>query len=151
LILKSDTRPRVYIIDFESAVEFDINTKLEDCLIGGLPFPDDVYERPRAPEFSESGRPHCPFKSDIWQFGSGFNCFRVSVLVFDPVLVARLMPMMRLLKTTIPGIDEILQSLTETEPSSRPTAREASEKLRRVLRTLPPSALEISPAHVTSH
>jgi hypothetical protein len=86
LILKSDTRPRVYIIDFETAMEFDVNAKPEDCLISGLPFSDDVYERPWAPEFSESG-PYCPFKSDIWQFGSGFNCFRVSVLVFPPILV----------------------------------------------------------------
>jgi len=126
LLLQSATRPRVYIIDFETAVEFDINTKLEDCLISGMPFPDDVYERERAPECNGSG-PHCPFQSDIWQFGSGFSCFR----------------------TTIPEIDEVLQSLTDIEPTSRPTAKEAFEKLRQILRTLPPSALELSPAHLT--
>jgi hypothetical protein len=75
---KRNSRPRVYIIDFETAVDFDADAKLEDCQITGSPFPKDVYVRPLAPEL-DGDSPYCPFMLDIWQFGDGFRCFKVSI------------------------------------------------------------------------
>lgn len=64
------TRPRVYLIDFETAVHFPDDVDPSQRLVSGLPFPDSVYRRERAPEFlvSES-RMYCPFRLDMWQFG----------------------------------------------------------------------------------
>jgi hypothetical protein len=43
--LIADIRPHVYIIDFETATEFDADAKLEDCLISDLPYPRKLYQR----------------------------------------------------------------------------------------------------------
>ena len=64
------TRPRVYLIDFETAVHFSDDVDPSQRLVSGLPFPDNMYGRARAPEFmvSESHK-YCPFRLDMWQFG----------------------------------------------------------------------------------
>jgi hypothetical protein len=64
------------MIDFETAVEFDADALLQDCLTADWPFPKDIYERPLAPEL-EDGAPYCLFKLDVWQFAYGLHCFRV--------------------------------------------------------------------------
>jgi serine/threonine protein kinase len=71
----SPSRPRVYLTDFEAAVEFQSQCSLEERLCTGLPvadsFPIGNYCRPHAPEFV-SGKPYNPFKLDVWQVGVSF-------------------------------------------------------------------------------
>jgi serine/threonine protein kinase len=78
------SRPRVYLIDFEVAVEFPAELPSAECVCTGLPlggsFPDpDMYSRLRAPEMT-TGKPYNPFKTDVWQLGISFGDFRVCVL-----------------------------------------------------------------------
>jgi hypothetical protein len=75
--VRGSARPRVFMIDFETAINFDANVDRRLCLTKGWPFPKDVYKRPLAPEL-ESGESYCPFKLDIWQFAHGFRNFRAS-------------------------------------------------------------------------
>jgi hypothetical protein len=78
--LRVRTRPRVFIIDFEAAVDFPMDSKPTDRLVSGLPFPTKDYCRPIAPEL-HMGLPYCPFKLDIWQFGMGFENLRVIITI----------------------------------------------------------------------
>ncbi len=48
------TRPRVYLIDFETAVDFPEDSRPEERVVTGYPFPLDSYGRPVAPEFQVS-------------------------------------------------------------------------------------------------
>jgi hypothetical protein len=77
------TRPRVYLIDFETAVSFRPETNPAERLVTGLPFPPELpYERPRPPELM-SVQPYCPFLLDVWQLGTGFQGFKVSILDYS--------------------------------------------------------------------
>ncbi|KDR77468.1 hypothetical protein GALMADRAFT_95203 [Galerina marginata CBS 339.88] len=69
---RSITRPRVYIIDFETAVEFPETSSDSDRLCLECPFERETYGRPMPPEL-ESGDPYSPFLLDIWQFGSDLH------------------------------------------------------------------------------
>jgi len=82
LLSRGSARPRVYIIDFETAIDFDAHEGLENCLAIGFPFPNEIYERPLAPEL-DGDEPYCPFMLDIWQFAQGLEHFRVSVYLFS--------------------------------------------------------------------
>ena len=77
----SFTRPRVYLIDFEVAVQFPIECPETERLSIGLPlggsFTDpEQYARPHAPECA-SGIHYSPFKLDVWQLGISFSDFKV--------------------------------------------------------------------------
>ena len=73
----SISRPRVYLIDFETAVQFPAECPSIERGSVGLPLADaEKYARPHAPEFA-SGKPYCPFKLDVWQLGSSFSGFKV--------------------------------------------------------------------------
>lgn len=63
-------RPRVYLIDFETAVEFPEHSIPSERLSFELPLPDEVYKRARAPELFKDPLTYNPFRLDIWQFGS---------------------------------------------------------------------------------
>ena len=79
----SVSRPRVFLIDFEVAVEFASDRPYENCVcigppVGGTIEPGD-WARPLPSEVS-SGKPYSPFKLDVWQFGfsfTGLYTFRV--------------------------------------------------------------------------
>ena len=78
----SITRPRVYLIDFESAVQFPAGCPSNDRVSVGLPLPDEEkYSRPHAPEFG-SGKAYCPFKLDVWQLGNSFSGFKVCQYIY---------------------------------------------------------------------
>ena len=62
-------RPRVYMIDFETAVEFAPDTPPENRLCNDLPVPADQYRRNRPEELTRDTLLYCPFRLDIWQFG----------------------------------------------------------------------------------
>ena len=73
------TRPRVYIIDFETAVDFPLDSDPADRLVSGFPCQEaGTYARPLAPELGAKGL-YCPFKLDIWQFGTGLEHMKVNV------------------------------------------------------------------------
>ncbi|KAF8799944.1 hypothetical protein BYT27DRAFT_6845910 [Phlegmacium glaucopus] len=121
------SRPRVYLIDFEVAVEFPPDCPPAECVCTGYPLggsfsEPEMYSRPPAPEMTTS-EPYSPFKTDVWQLGISFADFHAN----------------------IPGIDEVLKEMTHADPGARPCAGEALEKLARVVNALPPAALLIHP------
>lgn len=69
----SPSRPRVYLIDFEVAIEFSPECTSDDQVCTGMPigtsFAAESYARPHAPELG-SGGPYNPYKLDIWQLGT---------------------------------------------------------------------------------
>ena len=73
----SISRPRVYLIDFDTAVQFPAGCpSIERVSVGHPVTVLETYARPHAPEFA-SGNPYCPFKLDIWQLGDSFSNFEV--------------------------------------------------------------------------
>ncbi|GJE86788.1 kinase-like domain-containing protein [Phanerochaete sordida] len=120
------SRPRVYIIDLETAVEFPEACPLHErrCARLKLPLgvPPEEYARPVPPEILD-GQPFDPFKVDVWQFGTGFSSF----------------------KSTIAPIDQVLVSLTDPDASSRPSASEALSRLAECVNAMPPKDLRIKP------
>ncbi|KAK7686436.1 hypothetical protein QCA50_010660 [Cerrena zonata] len=121
------SRPRVYIIDFEVSVAFPEELPLESCLCVGLPAGGTISEwaRPVPPEVT-SGKPHSPFKVDVWQFGSSFTGLWTY-------------------RTTIPAIDDILISLVNDDVAHRPDANEALSLFRGVVNKMAPNDLLIPP------
>ncbi|KAF8150588.1 kinase-like domain-containing protein [Crassisporium funariophilum] len=123
----SPSRPRVYLIDFEVAVQFSPECPLDQCVTTGCPlggsFTDpETYGRPHAPEFA-SGKAYSPFSLDVWQLGKSLKNF----------------------KSTIPPIDEILGRMTDADPSCRINATEALDRLGKVVHSMAPEALLIEP------
>ncbi|KAG5640796.1 hypothetical protein DXG03_007185, partial [Asterophora parasitica] len=118
----SPSRPRVYLIDFETAVDFPPEYPADKCVLSGYPFPLETYKRAHAPEFA-SEKPYCPFKVDVWQLGT-------SLLDFQ---------------STIPAIDDALKDMRNTDPMIRPTAQEALNRLSDVVNSLAPKLLHIEP------
>lgn len=83
----SISRPRVYIIDLECAVEFSAESPPEERRCIGYPLDgsfegceQEDYNRSVPPEVA-SGKPYDPFKLDVWQLGSSLSGFQVSVAV----------------------------------------------------------------------
>jgi len=62
-------RPRVYMIDFETAIEFAPDTLPENKLCNELPALAHLYVRKRPDELTHNPLLYCPFRLDIWQFG----------------------------------------------------------------------------------
>ena len=76
----SISRLRVYLIDFETAVQFPAGCSSIERVSVGYPVTGN-YARPCAPELS-SGEAYCPFKLDVWQLGSCFSDFKVCHCIF---------------------------------------------------------------------
>lgn len=73
------TRPRVFLIDFESAVEFPEDCPPENRRASQHFFPD--FGRPLAPELAqnqENGASYDPFPLDIWQLGRRLVDYQVN-------------------------------------------------------------------------
>ena len=75
------SRPRVYLIDFEVAVDFPEDCPIDQRVCLGIPNDGSLtnpekYARQRPPEV-ESGMPYDPFKLDVWQLGASFADFTV--------------------------------------------------------------------------
>ena len=75
------SRPRVYLIDFEVAVEFPPECPAVERFSTGYPLggsfhKPEMYSRPLAPEMT-AGEPYNPFKLDVWQLGCSFSDFKV--------------------------------------------------------------------------
>ncbi len=72
-------RPRVYLIDFETAICFPEETPYERCLAVSLPAADLglEYTRTLPPEL-DGFTPYSPFALDVFQLVSDFRHFKVS-------------------------------------------------------------------------
>ena len=75
----SISRPRVYLIDFETAIQFPAGCPLTECVSVGFPVAEK-YARPHAPELG-SGKAYSPFKLDVWQLGYSLSEFKVCCIV----------------------------------------------------------------------
>ncbi|KAL1686152.1 hypothetical protein GGG16DRAFT_64832 [Schizophyllum commune] len=121
------SRPRVYLIDFETAIEFPADCPPSERLCVGLPCINsisdaDKYMPPRIPEM-DTGEPYDPFKLDVWQLAT-------SLLDFD---------------STLPAVEEVFAYMGSDDPADRLPAQEALTRLREALEDMPPKALLIPP------
>ncbi|KAL1705496.1 hypothetical protein EV121DRAFT_203544 [Schizophyllum commune] len=120
-------RPRVYLIDFETAIEFPADCPSSERLCVGLPCINsisdaDKYMPPRIPEM-DTGEPYDPFKLDVWQLAT-------SLLDFD---------------TTLPAVEEVFAYMGSDDPADRLTAQAALMRLREAIEDMPPKSLLIPP------
>ncbi|KAI0757695.1 kinase-like domain-containing protein [Daedaleopsis nitida] len=115
-------RPRVYLHDFEAAVQFPEGTPDENQVLTGIPMAGiwDDYARPSPPEVL-SGLPYDPYKVDVWQLGSSLSDIEM----------------------TIVAIDELFIAMAEPDPSKRLSARELLYRLNAVVQAMPPVTLAI--------
>jgi len=119
----SISRPRVYLIDFETAVQFPEGCPSIERVSVGYPVTVvEKYARLHAPELV-SGKPYSPFKLDVWQLGNSFSDF----------------------KSTIPAIDEVLVSMTDIDLVHRLDAKEAKDRLGTIVCSMTPESLLIKP------
>ncbi|KAF9538438.1 hypothetical protein CPC08DRAFT_717565 [Agrocybe pediades] len=124
----SPSRPRVYLIDFETAISFPSHYKESECLVTGLPLTgslnDDAnaYARPPAPECI-SGSPYSPFKLDVWQLGQSLS----------------------FMKTKIHSIDQVIEEMTIADSAIRLGSGETLDKLRHAVYAIPPQSLLYAP------
>jgi serine/threonine protein kinase len=126
---------RYYINDFEFAVTFDPHSEPSSRTLTGLPttgIRTGEYGREPAPEML-SGTPYCPFRADIWQLGTMFNSrfgVRVRSQLFPPLL--QLSSSQHLRHLSEPLVD-LFDTMCSEDPSSRPSASEALECVRRLV------------------
>ncbi|PIL24531.1 hypothetical protein GSI_14287 [Ganoderma sinense ZZ0214-1] len=121
----TSSRPRVYMINFELAVRFPLDSPAEERVCVGLPSTGSLpggAKRPAAPE-TLSDEPYDPFKLDVWQLGKTFSDF----------------------KSTIPEIDKVLASMADPDPATRPTAYDAMKALLDAVGAITPVSLMIEP------
>ncbi|KAJ6611684.1 hypothetical protein B0H10DRAFT_349223 [Mycena sp. CBHHK59/15] len=118
------SRPRVYLIDFEVAVQYPSDRPATSIgyPVGGSFLQPEMYSRDRPPEL-ESDRPYCPYKLDVWQLGHSFSNF----------------------KTTIDSIDTILLALTEPDAERRMDAETALSMLSKEVFALTPELYLLEP------
>ncbi|KAL6306172.1 kinase-like domain-containing protein [Sparassis latifolia] len=124
--------PRVYLIDFEVAVEYPEECPLAErlttgCPLGGSFLEPAMYSRPLAPEMT-TNEPYCPFKLDVWQLGYSFTSVEF--------------------KTTITDIDTILHDMVHAQHTVRKSAGETLAILENVIHNIPPTSLLICPSIV---
>ncbi|KAJ3801743.1 hypothetical protein GGU11DRAFT_161536 [Lentinula aff. detonsa] len=114
------TRPRLYLIDFETALCFPEDSLYDDCTCTGLPFGDiDDYALPTPPGVAE-GKPYNAFYLDFWQL-----CYHLAFL-----------------QTGIPELDELLLGLVNMG-----TAAAALDALSERLVLIPPIQLHVQPMY----
>ncbi|KAL1729700.1 hypothetical protein EV714DRAFT_273390 [Schizophyllum commune] len=123
----SISKPRVYLIDFEVAVQFPDDCPASERVCTGIPCTGSLanvseYARPVIPEML-TGEPYDPFKLDVWQLASSFGEFDST---FEPV-------------------ETLLDSMARDDPAGRLTADEAMARLRAFVESVPPKALLIPP------
>ncbi|KAJ3746272.1 hypothetical protein DFH05DRAFT_1556129 [Lentinula detonsa] len=114
------TRPRLYLIDFETALCFPEDSLYDDCTCTGLPFGDiNDYALPTPPGVAE-GKSYNAFYLDFWQL-----CYHLAFL-----------------QTGIPELDELLLGLVNMG-----TAAAALDALSERLGQIPPIQLHTQPMY----
>ncbi|THV00294.1 hypothetical protein K435DRAFT_657502, partial [Dendrothele bispora CBS 962.96] len=121
----SHSRPRVYLTDFETAIQF---SEAEEAVCHWLPVGEsieyDSYGRP-CPEDVLSGSGYDPFSLDVWQFFTGLE-----QLGF---------------KCSNPEISEVLATFHPSDPTRRVSAEEAYNALASLIDNVPPVSLLVDP------
>ena len=139
----SVSRPRVYLIDFETAVQFPAGCSSIERVSVGYPVQvTESYARPCAPELC-SGETYCPFKLDIWQLGFSFSDFKVCHCIFLIRYFLAYWPFTS--QSTIPSIDEVVVSMVNIDPVHRLDAKEAKDRLGTTVNSMSPESLLIKP------
>ncbi|KAF8808320.1 hypothetical protein BYT27DRAFT_7232676 [Phlegmacium glaucopus] len=128
----SPSRPRVYLIDFEVAIQSSPECPVDECIMTGYPLGGfftelETYARPHAPEFA-SGK--------AWQMGKSFEGFKNSYVFLS---------LFHSLQSTISGIDQILVDMIHPDAGHRMNAMEALENLRKIVNSVTPELLLIEP------
>ena len=82
----SISTPRVYLVDFEVAVQFPDDCPASERVCTGIPCTGSLanvseYARPAIPEML-TGEPYDPFKLDVWQLASSFGEFDVRCISY---------------------------------------------------------------------
>ena len=139
----SISRPRVYLIDFETAVQFPAGCPSIECVSVGYPVTEN-YSRPCAPELA-SGKAYNPFKLDVWQLGNSFSALKVWQYIFYSVYLFAYWPSAS--QSTIPKVDEVLAAMTDIDPVHRLSldAKEVKDRLGIIVKSMPPASLLIKP------
>ena len=137
----SISRPRVYLIDFETAVQFPADCHLNERVSVGLPFAEK-YTRPLAPELT-FGKAYNPFKLDVWQLGYSFSDFKVWFSIIFFTLIFSLFTCPFASQSTIPSIDEVVVSMSDIDPLLRLDAKEAKDRLGTIFYSMAPESLLI--------
>ncbi|KAG6812362.1 hypothetical protein H0H92_003262 [Tricholoma furcatifolium] len=140
------SRPRVYLIDFEVAIEFPEDCPVEQCTCVGPPiggsFPSiEMYKRQRPPEV-DSGKPYDPFKLDVWQLASSMSGFKVCSMSRSRWVYRCAQ---RTIQSTIPAIDDVLAAMADLDAMRRPTAQDALDQLHEIIISMPPKSLILLP------
>ena len=137
----SISRPRVYLIDFETAVQFSAGCPSIERVSVGYPVTEN-YSRPCAPELA-SGKAYNPFKLDVWQLGNSFSGFKVRQCIFFTVILFAYR--LSVSQSTIPKVDEVLAAMTDIDPVHRLDAKEAKDRLGTIINYMAPASLLIKP------
>ena len=143
----SISQPRVYLIDFETAVQFPAGCPSTECVSVGCPSTDpERYARPSAPEFA-SGKAYSPFKLDVWQLGYSFSSFKVwrCIIFYSVILFFFLLTWHFVSQSTILKVDEVVASMMDIDPVHRLDAKEAKDRLGTIVNSMTPESLLIKP------
>jgi hypothetical protein len=125
---------RYYINDFEFAVTFEPDSEPSSRTVTGLPITGiriGEYGRKRAPEML-SEAPYCPFRADIWQLGTMFN-WRFGVCVMSHVFSFSQLNSFQHLRHLSEPLVDLFDIMCSEDPSSRPSASEALDCVRRLV------------------
>ncbi|PBK80178.1 hypothetical protein ARMGADRAFT_949982 [Armillaria gallica] len=121
------TRPRVYIIDFETAIQFSNDEK--ERVTNTFPVPDrSWYQRPLAPELEIPDTVYCPFRLDVWQLATDILRFKARTCL-------------RCTCVGLPSAVEVFQTMSVDDPGKRPDIHEALDALAKCVESVPPSDL----------
>ncbi|KAF8894268.1 hypothetical protein CPB85DRAFT_1377774 [Mucidula mucida] len=117
----SVTRPRVYMIDLECALELGPDCEEADYMVFSPPIKDRPYTMPTPPEATDIM--YNSLKGDMWQFGWSLRHF----------------------SSQHSSIDDILREMASDDPSRRPSSHDAHERLWTELGEIPPNRLHTRP------
>jgi len=139
----SHSHPRVYLTDFETAIQF---SEGEAFICYGLPVggPIDPNSYGRSsPDDVLSGLGYNPFPVDVWQFFTGLEQLGFKVGDTEP----RVPDFdFLLLKCSNPEISEVLATFHPSDPNRRVSAEEAYNALASLVDNVPPISLLANPS-----
>ena len=126
---------RYYINDFELAATFDPDSEPSSRVVTGLPTTGiraGEYGREPAPEML-TGSPYCPFRADVWQLGTMFKwTFGVCVVSHASFVFATCLTSQHLGHLS-QSLMELFDVMRSEDPSSRPLASVALERVRQLV------------------
>ena len=83
------SRPRVYLIDFETAICFPEDRPYDECLCSGMPFGDDDNYAQPYPIFISENKEYNPFYLDLWQLAYYFQFLKVGQFLKRNIMLSK--------------------------------------------------------------